>query len=66
MDKEAIKQKLKKLENEKKFIEARIIKLKNQLKELERKDKLQSNSTTKKEPKKPSKEIKNPRIFYRC
>ena len=41
MDKEAITQKLKKLENEKKFIEAKIKRLKDRLKELER------NSTTK-------------------
>ena len=54
MDKEAIKQKLKKLENEKKFIEAKIKRLKE----------LESNSTTtKKEPKKPAKKTETQKYF---
>lgn len=58
MDKEAIKQKLKKLENEKKFIEAKIKRLKDQLKELE-----SNSTTTKKEPKKPAKKTETQKYF---
>ena len=57
MDKEAITQKLKKLENEKKFIEAKIKRLKDRLKELER------NSTTKEKPTNPAKKIKTQEYF---
>ena len=58
MDKEAIKQKLKKLENEKKFIEAKIKRLKDQLKEL-----IKSNSKTKEKPTNQAKKIKTQEYF---
>ena len=57
MDKEAIKQKLKKIENEKKFIEAKIKRLKDRLKELER------NSTTKEKPTNQARKIKTQKYF---
>lgn len=62
MDKEAIKQKLKKLENEKKFIEAKTKKLQNRLKELESKV-LKSTSKTKEKPTNQAKKIKTQEYF---